>query len=89
MDENKISNEWLKLFNTLSESQKRWAAAVKASEIGYGGISMTSRVTELSRTTITQGMKEIDGKLEVDNQAIRKKGGGRKPVITQNINLTK
>ncbi len=88
MEENKISDEWLKFFNTLSESQKRWAAAVKASEIGYGGISAISRATELSRTTITQGVREINGDLNVEDQRIRKQGGGRKPKIAQNSNLT-
>ena len=87
MEENTISNEWLKLFNTLSESQKRWAAAVKASEIGYGGISAISRVTGFSRTTITQGIKEINGELNNDDQRIRKQGGGRKLKTALNSHL--
>ena len=41
----KISAEWLLLFNNLNELQKRCAAAIKAKELGYGGISEVARHT--------------------------------------------
>lgn len=89
MRENEISKEWMKLFNTLSESQKRWSAAVKASEIGYGGISKVSRETGLSRTTITQGNKEISASKDLvpEDNRIRRQGGGRKLLSVHDINL--
>ncbi len=80
MNKNNIDKNWLKVFSTLSEQQKRWLAAVKAKEIGYGGISNVSRETGLSRTTITLGIKEIESKkqLSISDDRIRSKGGGRK-----------
>jgi len=79
MENNDINEEWLTLFHTLSESQKRWSAAVKSLEIGYGGVSKVSRATGLSRTTITQGIKDVKSKkLKTVSDRIRAKGGGRK-----------
>jgi len=80
MNKNHIDKSWLKVFSVLSEQQKRWFAAVKAKEIGYGGISNVSRETGLSRTTITLGIKEIESKkqLSKSDDRIRSKGAGRK-----------
>lgn len=72
-------SDWLKIFKILSESQKRWYAAQKALELGYGGVKKISQLTELSRTTITRGIREInEGKLTEDR--IRNTGAGRKKV---------
>lgn len=81
MDKKEISKEWLKIFAKLNESQKRWLAANKSLELGYGGISIVSRTTKLSRTTITQGIAEIkdDSELSGENR-IRVLGGGRKKI---------
>ena len=80
-----IAKSWLKFFNTLNESQRRWAAAVKAAEIGYGGISQLARSTGLSRTTITQGIRELKKKkLTAKSSHVRSKGGGRKPITENN-----
>jgi transposase len=69
---------WLKIFNVLNESQKRWFAAQKASEIGYGGIQHVSARTGLSRTTITRGLKELRRDQPLLPERVRKPGGGRK-----------
>lgn len=80
-----IEKSWLKFFGTLNESQRRWAAAVKAAEIGYGGISQLGRVTGLSRTTITQGIRELKKKkLPNDSDRVRSTGGGRKTLAESN-----
>lgn len=79
MEKNEGFKEWLKVFRTLSEPQKRWLAGVKSSELGYGGISKVSRITNLSRTTITQGINEIKGSKELPiSDRSRREGGGRK-----------
>ena len=56
-----VTKEWLKVFETLSESQRRWIAGVKSIEIGRGGTSAVAKATSLSRTTITKGIKEVQG----------------------------
>jgi hypothetical protein len=90
MENSYISKEWLKAFSLLNEVQKRWFAAVKSIELGYGGVSKVSRITELSRTTITQGIKEIKEStaLEFLPNQVRKEGGGRKKVM-ENHSLVK
>lgn len=89
METREISNEWVRGFNSLNESQKRWFAAIKSQELGYGGISKVSRTTGLSRTTITQGYKEIKGKkLEKGGEERqRKEGAGRKQLISSDPKL--
>ncbi len=88
MQKDDISEGWLTLFNTLSESQKRWYAAVKSFELGYGGVSKVSRATGLSRTTVTQGVKEIKSrKLDRAEDRIRAKGAGRKTSVDSDKNL--
>lgn len=70
---------WIKLFNSLSENNKRWFAAQKSIEIGYGGTSYISALTGLSRTTIAQGIKEVTSeKDDLLEDRIRHVGGGRK-----------
>ena len=70
---------WLKAFQTLNESQKRWFAAQKALEIGWGGILKVRSLTSLSRTTIIKGMDELRGSQELFfYERVRQPGGGRK-----------
>lgn len=79
MQKTEVNKEWLKVFNILTEPQKRWFAAVKSSELGYGGISKVSKATGISRTTITQGLKEVKDRNKLPNlDRIRREGGGRK-----------
>ena len=79
-----MSKEWLKVFHSLQESQRRWLAASKSIELGYGGTSKVSRATGLSRTTVTQGVKEIKGEKPLISDQIRKSGGGRRRIIEDN-----
>jgi hypothetical protein len=64
----------------LDERQRRLYLANEARAIGYGGISLVSRISGVSRVTITHGMAEIDadGYQPHEKSKIRKKGGGRK-----------
>ena len=77
----------MKMFENLNESQKRWFAALKANEIGYGGISAVAKETGLSRTTITKGISELNSKSQLSDNRVRKQGGGRKPMIQNNQSL--
>ena len=84
MENTSVSKEWLKAFASLNEVQKRLFAAEKSLSLGYGGISEVSRLTGLSRTTITQGQKELLSEKELDDFSgkIRKPGAGRKRTET-------
>ena len=66
----------------LNEKQRRLYLANEAKSIGYGGITQVSKVSGVSRVTITQGMAEINSEGYSAEAQIRcrKKGGGRKPI---------
>lgn len=90
MESYTINREWMRVFKTLNEPQKRWFAAAKSIELGYGGVSIVSRTTGLSRTTITAGCKEVTSrKALVCDKRSRQKGGGRKKLLSSNQNLIK
>jgi hypothetical protein len=89
MESNPITKEWIKVFDSLNEPQKRWFAATKSIELGYGGISKVSRATGLSRTTIIQGCHELTSQKSLNDSDIklRKKGSGRKKIEVANEKL--
>lgn len=67
---------------TLNEFQRRRYLATEAKSIGYGGISLVSRISGISRQTLTEGVKElINPETELPELGrCRKSGAGRKPV---------
>jgi hypothetical protein len=70
-----------KFFNTLSEKDKRRYAAIEAQKLEYGGISYVARGLGCSRTTLHQGLIELEALPEdstLDGRS-RRPGGGRKP----------
>jgi hypothetical protein len=48
------------LLSHLSEQQRRWVAAYEAKHLGWGGKSLVSLITGLSRGTIIRGQQELD-----------------------------
>jgi Rhodopirellula transposase DDE domain len=74
---------WLRVMSTLNEYQARLFVAGKALEMGRGGASRLSRLTGMSRATITRGMAELRGGKrlrDVGTGRVRAPGGGRKKV---------
>ena len=69
-----------RFFNTLSEKDKRGYAAIEAQKLGHGGISYIARVLDCSRTTIHEGLVELEflPKAGGYQQRQRQEGGGRK-----------
>ena len=83
-----VSKKYKILSPHLNERSRRLFAAVEASSIGYGGVSVVSRVTKISRRAIHAGLKEIGGKSK-SPERIRLPGGGRKPATINNPKLLK
>src|ERR1017187_491042 len=74
---------WMRVLGTLNEYQFRLFVAEKALQLRRGGISYLSRLTGMSRVTITQGLRELRGgkKLRVATTgSVRQSGSGRKKV---------
>ena len=85
----------------LDERQKRLFLASEARSVGWGGISLISRLSGADRETISRGIKEIQqGKIdlcdaEAENtsgkgtkQRLRKTGGGRKSITEKDPQIT-
>jgi hypothetical protein len=68
-----------KLYQTLSEKDKRRYAAVEALKLGHGGQSYIAHVLRCSRNTIAEGLKELEDLPDerVYERQIRRPGGGR------------
>jgi transposase len=77
-----ISNRIVTMLPILNEYQRRIFLATEAQMLGYGGISYISRISGVSRVTITHGINEIKNQsvAKQSNGRSRKKGGGRKSV---------
>ena len=73
----------------LDERQRRLYVANEAKALGYGGISQVSKVSGISRVTITEGMAEInsEGYRPEAQGRCRREGGGRKLLETKNPSI--
>ena len=60
----------------LNERQWRLYLANEAMSAGHGGVSKVSRISGVSRTTITKGIQELESGSTI-NGRVRKSGGGR------------
>lgn len=64
---------------TLNEYQRRRYLSAEAKAIGRGGISLVSRLSGMSRPTLTEGVKELDDPNAqiIQKGRSRRSGGGR------------
>ena len=67
-----------RLYQSLSEKDRRRYAAVEASKLGWGGISYMSALLGCSYPSIRLGLRELDDKAAMSSERIRADGGGRK-----------
>jgi len=87
---NTIRSKYDALSKVMDERVRRLWAAGEAKALGWGGISVVSAATGLSRTTITTAIKELGllGKDEVlSQQRIRRPGAGRRKVTEKYPNI--
>ena len=75
-----ITAQMRKLYQSLSEKDRRRYAAIEALKLGDGGISYISRILAADRNTIAKGIKELKSESDTtfNQHSIRRKGGGRK-----------
>jgi len=69
---------------TMDEKSRRRFVGLLATQQGWGGVRLMSRITGLSRTTIRRGQREIERAPRSRRQRIRKRGGGRQRVEKNN-----
>jgi len=75
----------------LDERQRRLYLAAEAKVIGYGGVSIVSRATGVSRNAIASGYDDYEQAKEkqLPPGRIRKEGGGRKRTVEIDTTLKK
>jgi transposase len=86
-EEEAIKRRFKLVAGELNERTRRLIAASEAVAIGWGGISAVSRVTGLSRKTISQGVKELQEAGGAREGRIRRQGGGRKKTVSKDPRL--
>lgn len=70
-----------RLILALDEKDRRRLAGLLASQWGWGGVSLLSQVTGLSRTTIRRGRDEVQHvERPLERGRVRKAGAGRSRV---------
>ena len=76
----------------LDERQKRLYLGSEAKKLGFGGVSLISKLSKVSRPTIIEGKKELE---QMGSERVlglvktRKQGGGRKKSQSKDSTLLK
>lgn len=79
-----------KILSLFSEKDQRIILGSDAEVLGYGGVSLVSELSGVSRPTIHAGKKELNGKVQRSlSLGIRKEGGGRKKATEKQAGLEK
>ena len=84
-----IREKYASISGELNERSRRIWAASEANSLGYGGITKVHKATNISRSTIHIGMKEIAQGFSRTLSGVRKKGSGRKTLESKNAELLK
>ena len=82
-----IRGRFEKLAPFLDERMRRLVAACESVVIGFGGTSVVSRETGVSRRAIIQGIKELEQEPSETPTRVRRAGGGRKKTVDQDTTL--
>ncbi len=75
---------WLDTLQECNEVQRRRLAAIKALEIGRGGLLKVCSLTGMSHHTVIKGIREVKNKKRKPTTRLRKEGGGRKKIVDKN-----
>lgn len=85
--EDKIREKFDAISPFLDEKATRLWCATEARAHGYGGITLVSNATRVSRTTIRRGIEELQ-KISVQSTTkTRRAGGGRKKISTTDVTI--
>lgn len=82
--ENDIEQKMKLVYEKLSEKDKRLYAAIEVRKLPRGGQSYISQILDCNRKTIQQGLKELSNPEMIQQDRIRREGGGRKAIVANN-----
>jgi transposase len=91
VDADPIRRRFASLAPVLDERMRRLVAAAESAAIGFGGTSVVSRATGVSRRAIIEGIREIKElkSTPVKGARVRRSGGGRKKTVDTDATLRK
>src|SRR5713101_991862 len=89
VDKDAVKRRFESLLPAVDERMRRLIAAAESLAIDYGGISIVSRATGVSRRAIARGIVELDKPPVPSGGAIRKPGGGRKRTAERDATLVR
>jgi hypothetical protein len=69
-----VEGKMKRLFDWLSEKDRRRYAAIEAVKLGHGGVEYVSRVLRCDPKTIREGLKELEEAEDPAGDRVRKKG---------------
>ncbi len=78
----KTAEKYRRVASSFNELSRRLWAANESISIGYGGISIVSEATGISKPTIVKGINEINHK-DYPEERTRRQGGGRKDLTAR------
>lgn len=83
-----IEKQMQRYYETLSEKDRRRYAAIEAIKLDYGGRGYICELFGCDYKTIAKGMEELSDEEILNQQGIRKMGGGAKEAIEKHEGLT-
>src|SRR5664280_2666060 len=69
------------LWPQLTERQRRALLGAEARELGWGGVTAVAKVAGVARSTVSQGLAELDLPAELEPGRSRRAGGGRRSAV--------
>jgi len=84
-----IAEKYSQISPYLNEQTRRIWCGIESKSLGRGGISKVSASTGVSRTTIYEGIKDLETQsiIKTEKIKIRKVGGGRKSIKEKNPDI--
>lgn len=86
-DEEDLRRRFSRLSQALDERSRRLVLAAEARALGRGGLATVHRATGVARSTLSRGLRELEGEVPRDAWRVRLYGGGRKRLVQKDPTL--
>ena len=87
VDAGQLRAKYRALAPVLNERARRIWAATEARAAGRGGITLVSRATKISYSTIVRGLHELKSGEDAESGRVRRRGAGRKKALEKDPRL--
>ncbi|MEU0124542.1 hypothetical protein ABZ114_23130 [Streptomyces albidoflavus] len=81
-----LSRALLRLMPNLNERQRRLALGAVAEGLGRGGVRTVARAARVAESTVSRGVRELDGS-DLPTGRVRRAGAGRRPLTERDPGL--